>query len=94
MVDGEHGAHVGQKRLRGANVGGGLVAPDVLFARLQRQSKCVISLSVSRDADHSSRHHSQQLLSHREKAGVRPSVTKGNAETLSVAKGNVESKFT
>ena len=94
VVNGEHGAHVGQQRLGRANVGSGFVSSDVLFSRLQRQSECVVALSVSRDADHSSRHHAHQLLRDGEESGVRTAITERNAETLSVAEGDVETEFT
>ena len=88
-----HRCHDGQQRLRRANVGRGFVAPDMLLARLQRQTKGVVALRVARHADHTSRHHSEKLLRHREETGVRTTVSEGNAETLRVAKSNVEAEF-
>ncbi len=56
MVDCKHGGDVGQQRLRSADVGGGLVAADVLLARLHRHAQRRLALRVlahtcaSRDA--------------------------------------------
>ncbi|KAH9400114.1 hypothetical protein TYRP_001671 [Tyrophagus putrescentiae] len=44
VVDGEHGAHVGEQRLRRADVRGGLVAANVLLAGLQRQPEGLIAV--------------------------------------------------
>ena len=41
-----HGAHVGQQRLRRADVARGVLATDVLLARLQRQTQCAATRAV------------------------------------------------
>ena len=48
---GVHRRHVGQQRLRGADVGGRLLAADVLLARLQRHAVGRAALRVHRHAD-------------------------------------------
>ena len=46
VVDGVHGRDVGEERLRRADVGGGLVAADVLLAGLQGQPVAVAVVHV------------------------------------------------
>ena len=46
VVDGIHGGDVGQQRLRSADVGGGLVATDVLLARLHGHAERRVALRV------------------------------------------------
>ena len=47
---------VGEQRLRGADVGGGLVAPDVLLARLHGHAVRGLALCVDGHADDATRH--------------------------------------
>src|SRR5271169_2886453 len=58
-VDGSGSDH---KPLVGANVGGGLGASDVLFARLQRQHKTGFALEIYSAANNTSRHLAYQCL--------------------------------
>lgn len=46
MIHGVHGAHVGEQRLRCADVARGVLAPDVLLARLQRQAQRAAACAV------------------------------------------------
>jgi hypothetical protein len=50
VVDRVHGGDVGEQRLRGADVGRRLVAPDVLLARLHRHAQRRLVLRVPADA--------------------------------------------
>lgn len=49
VVDAVHGGDVGQQCLRGADVGGGFVPPDVLFSGLQGQPIAVAIVDVPSD---------------------------------------------
>ena len=51
VVDGVHDGHDGEQHLRGADVGGRLLAADVLLAGLQREPVGRAALGVDRDAD-------------------------------------------
>ena len=53
VVDGEHRGDDGQQHLCGANVARGLLAANVLFARLQGQAICGAAVRVHRDANKS-----------------------------------------
>ncbi len=55
MVDGVEGRHVGEQRLGGADVAGGLVAADVLLARLQRHAVGDVAGGVVAGADDAAR---------------------------------------
>lgn len=50
VVHGKHGGDVGQQSLRGADVGCGLVTPDVLLASLHCHSQCLLAVHISADA--------------------------------------------
>ena len=56
VVDGVHGGHVGEQGLRRADVGRGLLAADVLLARLQRHAERHLARHVLRHADDAARH--------------------------------------
>ncbi len=51
VVDGVHSGHDGEQDLRGADVGGGLLAADVLLAGLEGEAVGLGSSGVDRDAD-------------------------------------------
>ena len=53
VVDRVHGGGDGEQHLRRADVRGGLLAPDVLFARLQGQAVGGRAVGVDRDAHES-----------------------------------------
>ena len=55
VVDGVHGRHNGQQDLRRADIGSGFLAPDVLLAGLQRQTKGGLLPGIERDADQTAR---------------------------------------
>ena len=50
MVHSIHGSYVGQQRLSCADVGGGLVTPDVLLARLHGHAQRWVAISIPADA--------------------------------------------
>mmetsp|Transcript_46287 Transcript_46287/g.117179 ORF Transcript_46287/g.117179 Transcript_46287/m.117179 type:complete len:831 (+) Transcript_46287:42-2534(+) len=89
VVDGVHGGHVGQQRLRGADVGGGLVAADVLLARLHGHAQRGRAGRVHAHADHAARHQALVLLRCRQEGGVRAAVPHGHAKALRRADNDV-----
>src|SRR5436190_21631391 len=60
-----------QQRLVGRDVGGRLLAPDVLLARLQGQDIAALARGVYRFADDASRHAADELAARGEEAIVR-----------------------
>jgi hypothetical protein len=89
VVDGVHRGDVGQQRLRGADVGGGLLAADVLFAGLQGQAVAGLALGVLGHTDEAAGQLALEAGLHGHKAGVRSAEEQGHTEALSRAHGDV-----
>jgi hypothetical protein len=77
-----HGGHHRQQHLRGADVGGGLLAADVLLARLQRKPHGGRARRIHRDADEPAGQAALQRVLHRDEAGMRPAIAERDAEAL------------
>ena len=56
VIDSIHRRHIGQERLRGADVTGGFVSADVLFPGLHGHSEGGFASRVDRHTDDTSRH--------------------------------------
>ena len=82
VIDGVHAGHVGEQYLRGADVGIGLFAADVLFARLQRHAVGGLAAGVFGDADDAARHRADEGLAGGEEGGVRAAEAHRDAEAL------------
>ncbi len=89
VVDGVHAGHHGRQHLRGADVGGGLLAADVLLARLQRQAVGRCAVRVDADADQPAGHRALELVAAGQVGGVRAAVAHRHAEALRRADGDV-----
>ena len=89
VVAGVHAGHDGEQGLRGADVGGGLLAADVLLAGLHRQAVGLLAVAVDRHADHAPGHHALVLVAGGEVGGVRAAETHRDAEALRRADGDV-----
>ena len=89
VVHGVHAGHHGEQHLRGADVAGRLVAPDVLLPGLQRHAQRGTAVAVAGDADDPSRHEPLVGLAGGEEGGVRPAVAHRDAEPLAVADRDV-----
>ena len=89
VVDGVHRRHHGQQHLRGADVGGRLVAADVLLAGLQREPVRRAALGVDRDADQPAGQVPLEAGAHGHEAGVRAAVEQRDAEALRGADDHV-----
>ena len=79
------GGHQGDQRLGGADVGGGLLPPDVLLARGQREDVAGPPLPVHRLPHESPGHVSDVLLPGGEEAQGRPPVLESDAQRLPLA---------
>ena len=93
MIDGVAGGDVGQQGLGRADIAGGLLAADVLFARLQGEAQSGMAGRISGDADQSARNQPFTGFSRGKKCGVRAAVPHGHAESLRAAHRHVRAKF-
>ena len=80
-----HEAAERKQRLIRRDVGGGLLAADVLLARLQGEDIAAFTRGVYRLADDASRHAADELLARREEAVVRTAVRGEVARPLPLA---------
>jgi hypothetical protein len=93
VPDRVHAGHHGQQHLRGADVRGGLLAADVLFARLQRQAHRRVALGVLGHADQAAGHVALEGVLAGHEAGVRAAETERHAEALGRTDGDVRAPF-
>ncbi len=91
---GIHARHDGEQHLRGADVGGRLLAADVLLARLQGQAVGLVPLGVDRDADEAAGDLALEAAVHGHVAGVRTAEAHRDAEALGAADGDVGAPLT
>jgi hypothetical protein len=89
VVDGVHAGDHRQQHLRGADVGGRLLAPDVLLARLQRQAVAGVAVRIDAGADEAARHLALELVAAGQVGRVRTAGTHRHAETLRAADRDV-----
>jgi hypothetical protein len=82
VIHGVHRGHVGQQGLGRADVGGRLLASDVLFTRGERHAEGALASGVHRDADDPAGRLTHERLARREKGRVRSAVAHGDAEAL------------
>ena len=93
VVDREHARHDSGQNLRGADVAGGLLAPDVLFAGLQGQAKCRAAVRIACNANQSPRHLARVLFAGGKESCVRSAIAERQAETLRAAQRDVGPEF-
>ena len=89
MIDAVHRRHHRQQHLRRADIGGGLFAPDVLLACLQRQAVGVAAPAVDADADQTAGQRPLIGRFGRDIGRVRAAVSHRHAEPLRRAERNV-----
>ncbi len=89
VIDGVHAGHVGEQHLRGADVGVGLLAADVLLAGLQRHAVGGLAARILGDADDAARHRADVGFAGGEEGGVRAAEAHRDAEALAGAEGDV-----
>jgi len=81
-----------EQDLRRTDVAGGLLAANVLLARLQRHAQRGLAVPVHRDADDAARHVTLPGVLRGEKRRVRTAVTHGYAEALRRPEGHVRAQ--
>ena len=89
VVDRVHRRHDGEQHLRGADVRRGLLAADVLLARLQGEAVGGVAVGILRDADEAAGQLALEAGAHGHVAGVRSAEAHRNAEALGGADGDV-----
>ncbi len=89
VIDREHARHDRGQNLRGADVAGRLLAPDVLLAGLQGQAQCHAAVRVLRHAHQASGHLARVFLARGKERRVRSAVAERQAESLHAAQGHV-----
>ncbi len=89
VVDGVEAGDVGEQGLRGADVRGGLLAPDVLLAGLQRHAERRLPVGVHRHADDAAGRLAHERLARGEERRMRAAVAHRHAEPLGAAQHHV-----
>src|SRR5712691_4810569 len=77
------------QRLVGANVGGGLLAANVLFARGQRQHKTAAPVAVGRLPRKAARHLPDKFFSRGDDANIGPAVAWSKTKALAFQRNDV-----
>ena len=85
--------HDRQQHLGRADIAGGLLAADVLLARLQREAQGRPAVRIFGNADDAAGHLAFEFIARGEERGVRAAVTQRHAEALRVADGDVRAEF-
>ena len=93
VIAGIHRGHVGQQRLGGADVAGGLLAADVLLAGLQGEPQGGAAARILGDPDDPAGHLALESVARGEKRRVRAAVAQRHAEALRAAEGDVRAEF-
>ena len=93
VVDGVHAGHHGRQNLRGADVGGGFFAADVLLAGLQRQPVGRVAVDIDAHAHQPSGHGAFVVFAAGQVSGMRATTTHGHTKALRVADHNVSAHF-
>ena len=89
MIDGEAPGHVGEQHLRGANVGVGLLAADMLLAGLQGHAQGRFAAAVPGDTDDPPWHGADIGFAGGEKRRMRTAESHRHPKTLRRSKRNV-----
>ena len=89
MIGGVAGGHHRQQHLRRADVGRGLLAPDVLLAGLEGEAHRRTAGGVDRDAHQAPGQRAAQLVRHRHEPGVRAAGAHRHTEALGGSDRNV-----
>ena len=93
VPDGVHRGHHGEEHLRGADVGRGLLAADVLLARLQRQAVGGGAVCVDGYADQPTRQGPLEPRAYGHVARVRSAISERDAEALRRTDGDVGTRL-
>ena len=92
VIHGVHRSDHREQHLRGADVRGRLLAPDVLLAGLQRHAQRGAALRVDRNADDPPGGLALVRIAGRKERGMRPAEPHGNPEALRAADHDVRAE--
>src|SRR5580700_6317424 len=93
MIHRVHGGHHGQQYLRRADIARGLLAADVLLARLEREPQGGAALRVLGDTDEAAGHVTLVRIAGGKEGCVRPAIPHRYAKTLRAANSDVRAEF-
>ena len=93
VVNREHRGDDGKQNLRGADIAGGLFAPDMLLAGLHRHAERAVAFRVDGYADDAARHGALVFIARGKEGGMRAAIAHGNAEALGRTDGDVGAQF-
>ena len=93
VVNRIHARHHGGEDLGGADVGGGLLAADVLLAGLEGEPVGGVAVGIDAHADEPARHRSLEGVAAGEEGGVRPAAAHRHSEALRRAEDDVGPPF-
>lgn len=82
MVYGIHSGHIGQKCLRGTDIGSSLFSFDVLLTCLQRHAECAVLMRINADAYDAAGYLAFEIVLGRKESRVRATKAQRNAEAL------------
>mmetsp|Transcript_41994 Transcript_41994/g.100961 ORF Transcript_41994/g.100961 Transcript_41994/m.100961 type:complete len:317 (-) Transcript_41994:931-1881(-) len=88
-----HGRHIGEQRLRGADIGSRLVQPDMLLPGLQRHSDCLVALRVDAHTNDTARHAPRALLAGSQIGRSRSTIQHWDPESLHAPDNDVRSEL-
>ena len=93
VIDAVEGGDVGKQRLCGADVAGGLVAADVLFARLDGKAQRGTTVRVAADTDQATRHAAHEGVLGGEVRGVWAAKAHRHTEALHGSERHIRAQF-
>src|SRR5690606_29808876 len=82
VPDGVGCCHIGEQRLRGADIGSRLIAADMLLARLQGEAVTGTAMGIHGLADETARHEAREPIRDGAIGSMWPAESHGNTETL------------
>ena len=93
MVNRVHRRDDGKENLRRTDVTRRFVAPDVLLARLQRESVSGPTFGIMRNPDQSTGHVAFVLIARGKIGRVRSTETEWDSEPLRISNGDIRAEF-
>ena len=89
MIHGVHARHDRQQHLRRADVAGGLLAADVLFARLQGHAQRRLAFGVARQSDDATGQQTLELIARGKERRMRSAVAHRHTKALRVTNNDI-----
>src|SRR5882757_7304794 len=93
MITGIERRHIRGERLRRADVAGGLLAADVLFARAEGETQRGLATRSFGNADNAARHLAFKFIARGEERRMRSTIAERHTKTLRAADSDVRAEF-